>query len=170
MPKHLSIQAVPVMTILMVFFLLFSLFPRTALIAPVRADYSPSKIIGFYSLDRFARMRNPGEFHLSKSSHEYTFQFTSWKQIENLRLEFGVLEAEYRLKIKLFDLTYFEGDTSDEIRTLVIKGPPCYRYKNTNLYILSIGIEYISGTLITENPYFLSIYPKELVDESRRIK
>lgn len=167
MPKHLSIQAVPVMTVLMVFFLLFSLFPRTALIAPVKADYSPSKIIGFYTLDRFSRMRNPGEFHLSKSSHEYIFQFTSWKQIENLRLEFGVQEAEYRLKIKLFDLTFFEGNTSDEIRTLVIKSPPRYRYKNTNLYILSIGIEYISGTLVTENPYFLSIYPQEIANESR---
>jgi hypothetical protein len=167
MPKHLSIPAVPVMAVLTVFFLLFSLFPRTALISPVKADYSPSKIIGFYSLDRFSRMRNPGEFHLSKSSHEYTFQFTSWKHIENLRLEFGVLEAEYRVKIRLFDLTFFEGNTSDEIRTLVIKSPPRYRYKNTNLYILSVELEYISGTLITENPYFLSIYPKELANESR---
>lgn len=165
--KHRSNPAAPVMAVSMAFFLWFSLFPRTVLISPVRADYSPSKIIGFYSLDRFSRMRNPGEFHLSKSSHEYTFQLTSWKQIENLRLQFGVADAEYRVKIRLFDLTFFEGDTSNEVRTLVLKSPPHYGYKNTNLYVLSIEIEYVSGTLITENPYFLSIYPQELAGESR---
>jgi len=170
MPKHLSIPDVPIMAALVVFFLLFSLFPRNALIFPVKAEYSPGKIIGFYSLDRFSRMINPGEFHLSKSSNEYTFPFTSWRQIENLRLKFGVLDAVYRIKIRLFDLIFFEGNTSDEIRTFVIKSPPRYRYKNTNLYILSVELEYISGTLVTDNPYFLSIYPKEFANESRRIK
>lgn len=166
LPKHLPIPTILVMAGLMVFFLWFSLFPRTALISPVKATYSPTKIIGFYSLDRFSRMRNPGEFHLSKSSYEYTFRFTSWREIEKLKLKFGALNAVYKVKIKLFDLTIFEGSTSDEIKTLVITTPPRYRYKNTNLYILSIGLEYSSGTLVTENPYFLFIYPEKLKNES----
>jgi hypothetical protein len=164
--KHLPIPTILVMAGLMVFFLWFSLFPRTALISPVEATYSPSKNIGFYTLDRFSRMRNPGEFHLSKSSYEYTFRFTSWREIEKLKLKFGALNAVYKVKIKLFDLTIFEGNTSDEIKTSVITTPPRYRYKNTNLYILSVGLEYSSGTLVTENPYFLSIYPERLENES----
>lgn len=165
--KHLPKPAILVMAGLIVFFLWFSLFPCTALISPVKATYSPSKNIGFYTLDRFSRMRNPGEFHLSKSSYEYTFRFTSWRQIEKLRLEFGALNAVCKVKMKLFDLAIFEGRTSDEIRTLVITTPPRYRYKNTNLYILSVRLEYISGTPLTEELYFLSIYPEELENESR---
>jgi hypothetical protein len=163
--KYLLKPTILVMVGLVGFFLWFSLFPRTALISPVEATYSPSKTIGFYTLDRFSRMRNPGEFHLSKSSYEYTFRFTSWREIEKLKLQFGALNANCQVRIKLFDLTIFEGRTSDEIKTLVIATPPQYRYKNTNLYILTVELEYISGTPITENPYFLSIYPKDLLNE-----
>jgi hypothetical protein len=165
LPKYFPIPTVPVIAGLTVFLLLFSLFPRIALISPVEANYAPSKNIGFYTLDRFSRMRNPGEFHLSKNSHEYRFQFTSWRQIEKLRLEFGALDGVYKVKIRLFDLTLFDDSTLDEIRTVVITTPPLYRYKNTNLYVLSVGLEYISGLPLTEKPYFLSIYPEKLANE-----
>ncbi len=166
-PRNLPIPAALVLAGSIVLFLWFSLFPRKALISPVEVIYSPSKNIGFYTLDRFSRMRNPGEFHLSKSSHHYRFQFTSWKQIEKLELEFGTLEGVCKVKIKLFDLLLFEGNTSNEIRTLEVTTPPHYRYKNTNLYLLSVDLHYISGTPLTEKPYFLSIYPERLENESR---
>jgi len=167
LPKHLPMPTILVMAGLIGFFLWFSLFPRTALISPVKATYSPSKKIGFYTLARFSRMRNPGEFHLLEGFYEYTFHFTSLRQIEKLRLEFGALNAVCKVKIKLFDLAIFEGHTSDEIRTLVITTPPRYSYKNTNLYILSVRLEYISGTLFKEKPYFFSIHPEKLENESR---
>jgi hypothetical protein len=125
--KHLSNPAILAMTSLLALFLLFSLYPSTALISPVKANYSPSKTIGFYSLDRFSKMRNPGEFHLSKSSYEYIFRFTSWRRIEKLRLKFGAVDGEHYVKIKLFDTTLFEGNTSDEIRTIFATTPPRYR-------------------------------------------
>jgi hypothetical protein len=158
--KRLSFKAILVMAGLIGLFFWFSFYPGLSLVLPVRANYSPAKSLGFYKLDQYAKMVNPGEFHLTKNFHDYRFQFTSWHPIKELKLEFGASEGVYNIEIKLFDRNVFKGKTSNEVKSISVPSPPQYRYKKANLYPLSVKLEQVSGVPITKKSYFFSIYPE----------
>ena len=146
--------------ILLMLFTWFSLFPRTALILPLKAKYSPGKTIGFYVAREYLRMINPGEFHLTKNHHDYNFIFASRREIEELKIKFGTAEGNFRVELKLFDKILFKGETTQGIHTISSPSPPAYRFKNSHLYQMKIKFEQISGEPVTKNPFFFSIYPK----------
>jgi hypothetical protein len=147
---------------LLIFGAWFSLYPRTVLLFPEKASYSPAKEIGFYSPGANARMKNPGEFFLNKGEREYVFNFASWKEIKKLHLEFGSQHSTCTAEISLFDETLFKGETSKELKRLSYISPPRYKHKNTNLYHLRIFISQVEGEPLSEKPFFLSIYPAEV--------
>jgi len=144
---------------LFVLFAWFALYPRLVLLFPTRAVYPNGAKIGFYSLSRRAQMREPGEFYLSQENRFYSFHFTSRRKIEKIKIEFGSLEGENQIEIRLFDIVLFKGKTSREINSLVYPSPPLYRLKNTNLYSLHLDLKKVSDVSTTEIPFFFSIFP-----------
>jgi hypothetical protein len=153
----------PLLTLLgmIIFFLWFVLFPRTALLFPVKAAYSSGEKISYYDLGRHVQMKEeePGRFTITKDNHSLDLHFTSWRKIENLKIEFGSLEGEYRVRLRFFDQDLHSGIVSREMKTLVQSSLPSYRYKNTNLYRLSIEIENLSDISTAENPFLLILQP-----------
>ncbi len=154
---------IPLLTIcgLGVFFLWFVLFPRTSLLFPAKAAYSSGERISYYDLGRHVQMKDsePGRFTITKDNHTLDLHFTSWRKIENLKIEFGSSKGEYQVNMRFFDQELFSGIISQEMKTLVKSSPPQYRFKNTNLYRLSIAIKNLSDISTAENPFLLILQP-----------
>lgn len=153
----------PLLTIcgMAVFFLWFVLFPRTALVHPVKAAYSSGERISYYDLGRHVQMKEdePGRFTITKDDHTLDLHFTSWRTIENLKIGFGSLEASYKVRLRFFDQELYDGIVAHEMKTLVLSSPPFYRFKNSNLYRLSIEIKNLSDISTAENPFLLILQP-----------
>jgi hypothetical protein len=141
------------------FFIWIVLYPRTVLLYPKKASFPSGEKITFYSLGRVAQMKEPGKFYLPEAKRHYIFYFTSWREAKEFQIEFGSLEGEYSVEIKLFDLELYKGKTAKELRTLSFSTPPRYRLKNTNLYRMSIYLERISEGSTRKYPYLFSILP-----------
>jgi hypothetical protein len=144
-----------------IFFLGFVLFPRTTLLFPTNAAYSSGERISFYDLGRHVQMKQeePGRFTITKDDHSLDLHFTSWRKIENLRIEFGSLIGEYHVNLMFFDQELFSGTVAQKMKTLELSSPPRYPYKNTNLYRLSIEIENLADIPAAENPFVLTLRP-----------
>jgi len=144
-----------------IFFLWFVLYPRTTLLFPTNAAYSSGERISYYDLGRHVQMKKdePGRFTITKDNHALDLHFTSWRKIENLKIEFGSLEGEYQVSLRFFDLELFSGIVDHEMKSLEQSSPPLYRYKNTNLYSLSIEIKNLSDISTAENPFLLILQP-----------
>jgi len=142
-----------------VFFIWIVLYPRIILLYPLKTPFPSGEKITFYSLGRVARMVEPGKFYLPEDNRPYVFYFTSWREIKKFQIDFGSLEGDYYVNIRLFDLELFQGKTGKEIKTLSLPSPPLYRLKNTNLYRLSIYLEKKSEVSTAKNPYLFSILP-----------
>lgn len=159
LPPRSSIRVAFIFPVIIILFLWLSLYPRLTLLHPTEASYSPGKSLGFYGLERHSRMLNPGEFHLTRDNYHYTFNFTSWREIKNLKLTFGSLEGHYKITVKLFDLILFQDETHKNILTKTFPFPEKYPYKNTLLYQIQVKLERVSGPTPQEIPYLFSIYP-----------
>jgi hypothetical protein len=144
-----------------VFFLWFVLFPRTTLLFPTKAAYSSGERISYYDLGRHVQMKEdePGRFTITKDNHALDLHFTSWRKIENLKIEFGSLEGEYQVNLRFFDQELYDGIVSQEIKTLVLSSPHFYRFKNSNLYGISIDIKNLSAISTAEYPFLLILQP-----------
>ena len=142
-----------------VFFIWFVLYPRTIITHPEKAAYPSGEKMNFYSIGRVARMIEPGKFHLPDDDRAYVFNFTSWRRIEKIRLNFGSLKEDYYVKIKYFDSELFQGYTKKEIKTLYFSPSPSYRLKRSNMYQISIYLEKKPGPVTYEDPYVFSILP-----------
>jgi hypothetical protein len=144
-----------------VFFLWFVLFPRTVLVSPVRAAYSSGERISFYDLGPHVQMKEeePGRFTITKDNHALDLYFSSWRKLENLEIEFGTLEGEYRVTLEFFDEELFSGIISQEMKTVVCPSLPSYRFKNANLYGLRVEIQNLSDISTAENPFLLILQP-----------
>ena len=153
----------PLLTIcgMAVFFLWFVLFPRTTLLFPTNAAYSSGERISYYDLGRHMQMKEdePGRFTITKDDHDLDLHFTSWREIQNLKIEFGSLDGKYQVNLRYFDQELFSGIVNQEMKTLVQSSPSPYRYKNTNLYRLSIEIKNLSDISTAENPFLLILQP-----------
>jgi hypothetical protein len=144
-----------------IFFLWFVLFPRTTLLFPANAAYSSGEKISYYDLGRHVQMKQeePGRFTITKDDHAVDLYFTSWRKIEKLKIEFGPSAGDYQVNLRFFDQQLFSGVVSQEMETLVQSSPPHYRYKNTNLYMVSIEIKNLSDYPAAENPFLLILQP-----------
>ncbi|MDH5203898.1 MAG: hypothetical protein OEW69_11680 [Nitrospirota bacterium] len=144
---------------LAVIFFWLVLYPRVILLFPVQAAYSSGEKISFYNLGSYTRMKEPGKFEILLDSLFLDMNFTSWREIENLEIEFGSLKGEYRIRLRFFEEELFDGIVSRELRTLFHPSPSSYHYKNTNLYRLRVDLENLSDTDTAKDPFHLSIRP-----------
>ena len=146
---------------LSVFFLWFVLFPRTVLISPVRAAYSSGERISFFDLGPHVQMKEdePGRFTITKDNHTLDLYFTSWRELEDLEVEFGPEEGEYHVKLEFFDDEVFSGIVSKEMKSRVWRSPRFYRFKNVNLYRVRIEIRNLSDIPTAENPFLFILHP-----------
>lgn len=144
---------------ILLFFFWFVFYPREVLLRPVPTTSPSGEKITFYSLSRVAQMKEPGKFFLGEANRPYTFCFTSWRKIKNFEIEFGSFKGDYSFDFTLFDQRVFEGKTIKEIKTFVYPSPPLYRFKNVNLYQITIYLENLSEVDTAQNPYFFSILP-----------
>jgi len=116
--------------------------------------------ISFYSIDRSARMEEPGKFYLpAKGGRSYAFHFTSWRKIRELQVEFGSSEGNYKVDLRLFDKELFKGNTTNEIKKLTYTSPPNYRYMDVNLYRITLDLEEASDIPTAKSLFVLSILP-----------
>jgi len=144
--------------ILFVFFWL-TLYPRTVLMYPQNMTFPSGQKITFFSLGRVAQLVEPGKFHLPRDHRAYIFYFTSWRKIEECQIDFGSLDGEFDVDLRLFDFVLFKGEVSHKFKTLRISSLYSYRFKNTNLYRLSIQLERKSGVIAFSKPFLFSIQP-----------
>lgn len=144
--------------IFIVFFWL-AFYPRTVLLYPQNITFPAGQKITFYSLGRVAQMTAPGKFQLPRDNRAYVFHFTSWQKLTELDIQFGSIEGVFDVELHLFDVVLFKGQTSHDIRTLQLPTPIFYRFKNTNLYRLSIHLKRKSGAIAFSKPYLFSIQP-----------
>ncbi len=144
---------------ILVLFFWLSLYPRTVLLYPQKTTFPAGQKIAFYSLGRVAQMEEPGKFLLPRDNRVYVFHFTSWQNLKELRLRFGSSEGVFDVEVDLFDKVLFKGETSHNIEVLQLPSPSFYRFKNTNLYRLSIHLKRMSGAIAFSKPFLFSIQP-----------
>jgi hypothetical protein len=104
-------------------------------------------------------MVEPGKFLLPEDGRSFVFYFTSWRRINDFRIDFGSQTGEYFVEIKYFDQELFRGRTSNEAKSIPLSSPPVYSLKKKNLHRMSIYLERKSGVLTQESPYIFSIIP-----------
>jgi hypothetical protein len=154
-PLHLGLASLGV---LLVFFWL-AFYPRTVLLYPKNTTFPGGQKIVFYSLGRVAQMIEPGKFHLPRDNRAYVFHFTSWQKLKELQVQFGSPDGVFDVELSVFDEVLFRGQTSLHVQTLRIPSPSSYRFKNTNLYRLSIRLKRKSGAIAFSKPFLFSIQP-----------
>lgn len=154
---HLIIAGI---CILIIFFWLV-LYPRTVLLYPTDTEFPSGEKIRFYSLGRVAQMIEPGIFHLPRDNRPYIFHFTSWRKIKEFRLDYGSKDGIFEVELRYFDQELLTGVTNFEIKTLRLPSPPVYKFRNTNLYRLSIYLKKKAGIIAFTNPFLFKILPQE---------
>ncbi|MFC2156731.1 hypothetical protein ACFLT9_02720 [Acidobacteriota bacterium] len=152
-------QLVFVSLSLAVFFVGFVLFPRPVLLYPQNTSFSSGEKVVFYSLGSVARMKDPGRLILPASDRSYTFYFTSWREINKFRLEWGAEKGKYDVRLLYFDTEIFSGVTENETITQEFSPQKSYPLQNRNLYRISIFLKGGSDYFTAEYPYHLSIIP-----------
>jgi hypothetical protein len=145
---------------LFIFFIWFVLYPRFTLLYPVNTTFPTQEKITFYALGRVVRMTEPGQFLIPSDGREYVFYFTSWRKMNEIQLDFGSLEGDYYVEVRFFDLELFRGETSGEIRTLILSQPEFYPHRQTHLYRVSVYLERRSSVSISRHPFRFSIAPQ----------
>jgi len=146
--------------VLIIFFWLV-LYPRTVLLYPTDTEYPSGEKIRFYSLGRVAQMIKPGMFHLPRDNRTYIFHFTSWHEIKEFRIDFGSEEGIFEVNLSFFDQILYKGDIHFEIKTFDLQPPPAYKFKNANLYRLTIYIKKRTGLIAFSKPFLFKIMPQD---------
>ncbi len=142
-----------------IFYLWFVFYPRTVITHPQSITYPSGEKITFYAYSRSARMTSPGIFDLIEDNRLYSFYFSSWRELPELRLDLGSERGAYAAEIKYFDTTIFRGETKDEIKTLCFSSVPPYKFKDRHLYHISIYLINKSDTELAKFPCRFSIIP-----------
>lgn len=141
------------------FYLWFVFYPRTIIVHPQHITYPGGEKIKFYAYSRSARMTTPGVFDLVEDNRLYSFYFSSWRELHDIRLDLGSERGAYQAEIKYFDRTIFQGQTHAEIKTFRFPPEPPYGLRNQNLYHISIFLENKSNVDTSKSPYRFSILP-----------
>ncbi len=142
-----------VSTVLIIFFVCFSLYPQIPLQDPVPAVLESGKKVTFYGLGRVARMPQPGQFRFPSDNREYVYFFTSWQELDSLQLDFGTSLGDYFVQIHLFDKEVYREIIRAGNQSLKLSQPVFYPYENRHLYRVSIYMERRSAVSMIEHPF-----------------
>jgi hypothetical protein len=141
------------------FYIWFVFYPRTVIVHPQNITYPSGDKITFYAYSRSASMTSPGVFDLIEDCRLFSFYFSSWRKLPDLKIELGSERGVYAAEIKYFDQTLFQGQTREEIKTLRFPPIPAYDLKNQKLYHISIFLENKSDSDPSKFPFRFSILP-----------
>jgi hypothetical protein len=142
-----------------VFYLWFVFYPRTIIVHPQDITYPSGDKITFYAYSRSARMTTPGVFDLVEENRLYSFYFSTWRKLHDLRLDLGSERGVYWAEIRYFDKIIFQGETKERSKTLRFPPVPPYKLKNQHLYHISIYLKNKSDAVTAKFPYRFSILP-----------
>jgi len=142
-----------------VFYLWFVFYPQTVIVHPKNITYPGGERVSFYAYSRSARMTAPGVFDLVEDDRLYSFYFSSWRILPELRLDLDAEGDVYKAEVKYFDTTIFLEKISREVKTLRFLPVPSYDLKTRNLYHISIYLENLSDADIQKSPFRFSIQP-----------
>ncbi len=155
MPLHVAFASG---ALVLVFFWI-AFYPRLVLYTPVKVAFTSRERITFYSLSRVARMKEPGRFALLEDNRSYTFTFTSPRRLQELNLEVGSEQGDYRTRLILFDKPVFDEETRREFKTVSIPAPPSYKLGKLSLYMVTIELERRSDVETALNPFLFALRP-----------
>jgi hypothetical protein len=142
---------------ILVLFVWVVLYPRKVLIDPVTVILPGGEKVTFYSLSRSSRQIEPGQFQLREDNRAYRINFATSKPIQALKVSFGSNQGEYACEIKIFDLTFFRGETSGEIKKVIVSEPPRYGLGKASYYELTLSLGKGAGVDTELNPYLFTI-------------
>jgi hypothetical protein len=123
-----------------VFFVWIVLFPRQVLVDPVRASLPSGERVTFYSLSRLSRLIGPGRFQLREDNRAYRINFTAPRSLKELKISFGSAWGDYACEVRIFDETFYRGETAGEIRNLNLSDPPRFRLGEKDYYELTLNL------------------------------
>jgi hypothetical protein len=158
--SHLLLTCVAVL----IFFFWFVLYPRQVLVDPVRVTLPSGEKVTFYSLSRSSRLIEPGKFQLRQDHRAYRFLFTTPSPVQELNISLGSATGDYSYEIRIFDETFFRGQTVKEVRALNMTSPPRYKLGKASYYELTLQLGKGTGAPIELNPYLLTITPLSRAD------
>lgn len=148
------------LSLLLLAFLLWVLFPRPSLYDTRTFRYSPQVALGYYlfPMGDGVVVKKTAEFYLHREN-SYRILFSSRRARENFQLNFGSEKGEYEVRLDFFDLPIFEGKTSYENRTITLNPSVYYAYKNLYLYEIHVNLIQISSESMLVDPFFFQIVP-----------
>lgn len=148
------------LSLLLLVFLLWVLFPRPSLYDTRTFHYSPQVALGYYlfPMGDGVVVKKTAEFYLHRGNN-YRILFSSRRARENLQLNFGSEKGEYEVRLNFFDLPIFEEKTSYEKRAITLNPPVYYPYKDLYLYEIHINLTKLSSESMLVDPFFFQIVP-----------
>jgi len=144
---------------LALFFIAFAAYPRMTVDSPRKVRFPSGDTVTLYAYSREAHMEAPGRFLLSREGRSYSFFFSSPREFQRVRIEFGAAEADYYVDLQGYDFPLYQGETHGALRQLEWIPRPAYRWKKTSLYQIRIRLERLSGPLTEELPFLLAVTP-----------
>lgn len=157
LPLDNRLQTVLISFGLVIFFVWFGLYPRKVLLNPTRVTAPSGQTAIFYSISRSARPVGSGRFQLREDNRTYRFYFVTSVPIEELRLQLGSREGEYKFTLRIFDEVFARGKTSGEMKTATLKNPPRYKLNKKSYYELFLDLGKGRGVQTELQPYLLMI-------------
>ena len=148
------------LSLLLLAFLFWVLFPRPNLYDTRTFRYSPQVALGYYlfPMGDGVVVKKTAEFYLHRENN-YRILFSSRRARENLQLNFGSEKGEYEVRLNFFDLPIFEGKTSYEKRSITINPSAHYPHKNLYLYEIHLSLTKLSSESMLVDPFFFQIVP-----------
>jgi hypothetical protein len=148
------------LSLLLLVFVLWVLFPRPSLYDTRTFRYSPQVALGYYlfPMGDGVVVKKTAEFYLHREKN-YRILFSSRRKRENLQLNFGSEKGEYEVRFSFFDLPIFEGKTSYETKLIELNPSAYYPYKNLYLYEIHLNLTKHSSESMLVDPFFFQIVP-----------
>ncbi|MCK4932341.1 MAG: hypothetical protein KAT01_09250 [Candidatus Aminicenantes bacterium] len=148
------------LSLLLLAFLLWVLFPRPSLYDTRTFRYSPQVALGYYlfPMGDGVVVKKTAEFYLHRENN-YRILLSSRRARENLQLNFGSEKGEYEVRLNFFDLPLFEGKTTYEKKEITLNPSVYYPYKNLYLYEIHLNLTQLSSESMLVEPFFFQIVP-----------
>jgi len=148
------------LSLLLIAFLLWVLFPRPSLHDTRTFNYSSQMALGYYlfPMGEGVVVKKTAEFYFHKEK-TYRILFSSRRPRENFELNFGSEKGEYEVRLSFFDLPIFEGKTSYAKRTVTLDPPGYYSYKDLYLYEIQLDLMQLSSESMLVDPFFFQVVP-----------
>jgi hypothetical protein len=148
------------LSLLLLAFVLWVLFPRPSLTDTRTFRYSPQVALGYYlfPMGDGVVVKKTAEFYLHRENN-YRILFSSRKAREDLQLNFGSEKGEYKVRLDFFDLPIFEGKTSYEKKSITLEPSVYFPYKNLYLYEIHLSLTKLSSESMLVDPFFFQIVP-----------